>query len=85
MKKTILLCLSVASLFVSCVTEKPLSSAPPANNETYSVEYLFEFEGTKVYRFRDMGNYVYFTRPAGTVTAICADSSERVIRTIQIP
>ncbi len=49
-------------IFASCKpTQKPLSSIRAVNNGTYTVEYLFEHAGCKVYRFFDMGNYVYFT------------------------
>lgn len=37
------------------------------NNADYSVSYLFEKDGIKVYRFYDRGEYVYFTSE-GNVT-----------------
>jgi hypothetical protein len=37
------------------------------NNSDYSVSYLFEKDGIKVYRFYDRGEYVYFTSE-GNVT-----------------
>lgn len=37
------------------------------NNADYSVSYLFEKDGIKVYRFYDRGEYVYFTSQ-GNVT-----------------
>ncbi|HMH23932.1 MAG TPA: DUF4884 domain-containing protein [Puia sp.] len=49
----------------ACYTQQPLVTAPPQNNTTYKVEYLFEHEGCKVYRFFDRGNYVYFTNCNG--------------------
>ena len=51
------------------------------NNQTYEVSYLFEHDGVKVYRFLDLGNYVYFTT-RGDVTSIKNDSTEE--RTITI-
>lgn len=45
----------------SCVSQIPLTKEKPVNNSTYQVEYLFEHEGCKVYRFMDMGHYIYFT------------------------
>ena len=51
------------------------------NNTTYTVSYLFEHDGCKVYRFYDMGHYVYFTT-RGDVTAIKNDSTQH--RTITI-
>ena len=51
------------------------------NNSTYTVSYLFEHDGCKVYRFYDKGNYVYFTT-RGDVTSITNDSTAQ--RTITI-
>ena len=64
-----------ASLF-SCITQIPLSVSPSENNKTYAVEYLFEHDGCKVYRFRDMGHYVYFTNCNNAVSSIENDSTE---------
>lgn len=61
---------------------KPLSKAPSDNNKSYEVSYLFEHEGCKVYRFQDMGNYVYFTNCKGNVTAINPDSTKKRVETI---
>lgn len=60
---------------ISCYTERPVAKQVPGNNDTYKVDYLFEHDGCKVYRFRDMGNYVYFTNCSGDVTAIRNDST----------
>lgn len=68
----------------SCLLPQPLTNAPPANNKTYQVSYLFEHDGCKVYRFYDEGHYVYFTNCKGDVTSIKTDSTkERVINTIR--
>lgn len=58
-----------------CFESQPLQSGPPNNNFTYTVEYLFEHEGCKVYRFYDRGNYVYFTNCNGEAIAK-TDSTE---------
>ena len=65
----------------SCYTGIPLKSGKSENNRTYEVSYLFEHDGCKVYRFYDMGHYVYFTT-RGDVTAIKNDSTQH--RTITI-
>ena len=63
----------------------PVSTEQPSNNRTYEVDYLFEHDGCKVYRFYDRGNYVYFTNCQGDVTAIKNDSTaERVTNSIRI-
>lgn len=60
--------------FASCSISRPLTSEPSQNNVTYTVQYLFEHEGCKVYRFYDRGNYVYFTNCRGESMAV-TDSS----------
>lgn len=69
-------------MLYSCMAGQPISKEKPYNNETYNVEYLFEHDGCKVYRFRDMGNYVYFTNCNGNVTAIQDDSTSNRVETI---
>jgi hypothetical protein len=63
-------CLSVSS----CGVQVPISKMQPANNKTYQIEYLFEHDGCKVYRFIDEGHYIYFTNCKGDVTSIEKDS-----------
>lgn len=65
---------------VSCVSSIPISEAPPKNNATYEVSYLFEHEGCKVYRFYDRGDYVYFTNCCGNVTSFTKDSTRQRIQ-----
>ena len=62
-------------LSVSCYVSKPVSSAIPENNLTYEVDFLFEHEGCRVYRFYDRGNYVYFTNCCGDVNSVVNDST----------
>ncbi|MDH6313285.1 hypothetical protein M2137_002075 [Parabacteroides sp. PFB2-10] len=87
MKKILLrsgLCCLLATLF-SCYSSIPLSQGASDNNSTYNVQYLFEHDGCKVYRFMDMGNYVYFTNCEGSVTAIQNDSTaQRVTNQVRI-
>jgi hypothetical protein len=66
--------LLVILAFTSCSISQPLSSEPSQNNVTYTVQYLFEHDGCKVYRFYDRGNYVYFTNCRGESMAV-TDSS----------
>ncbi len=56
---------ALAFLSSSCFTSMPLKREKANNNETYKVSYLFEHEGCKVYRFYDVGGYVYFTNCKG--------------------
>lgn len=86
--KNIKLILSASILVLSsCSGSKsiPISKAAAANNSSYEVEYLFEHEGCKVYRFLDAGNYVYFTNCQGTVTSIENDSTHtRIVNQIDV-
>ncbi|MBK7936071.1 MAG: DUF4884 domain-containing protein [Lewinellaceae bacterium] len=67
--------LIVCALFTGCYSSKPLVTETPKNNSTYAVEYLFEHEGCKVYRFNDRGNAVYFTNCRGETIA-ATDSTQ---------
>ena len=80
MKTTIVLAIVCLFAFSSCFTQVPLYSQKPKDNGTYSVDYLFEYEGCKVYRFFDNGNYVYFTSCSGDVTSFSNDSLKTVIK-----
>nr|WP_231496802.1 DUF4884 domain-containing protein [Prevotella sp. 10(H)] len=66
----------------SCYTGRPIARKAPDNNATYRVDYLFEHEGCKVYRFQDMGEYIYFTNCSGSLTTITNDSTRYRIQTI---
>ena len=70
-------------ILFSCVsTRNPVATSLPDNNKSYKVDYLFEHEGCKVYRFWDMGNYVYFTNCVGEVTSIANDSTSTRVTNI---
>ena len=54
--KYLILFLFIGVLLVavsSCVSGKPLVQGSVENNDTYKVDYLFEHDGCRVYRFRD--------------------------------
>lgn len=71
---------AVITLFFSCTIlrprQRPVSSVTPNDNQTYKVEYLFEHEGCKVYRFLDDGHFVYYTNCNSDVTSIENDSTQ---------
>jgi hypothetical protein len=71
-----LILVSVITCLFSCTPQRPISKLNPSNNETYEVEYLFEHDGCKVYRFKDSGHYVYFTNCANGTTSVENDSTE---------
>jgi hypothetical protein len=53
----------------ACTIQQPITAEVSHNNQDYTVDYLFEHEGCKVYRFRDGGYYVYFTNCKGEAIA----------------
>lgn len=78
-----LLLILIISLY-SCATGVPIAMVSAANNKTYQVDYLFEHDGCKVYRFYDHGEYVYFTNCTGEVTTMKRDSTDaRVINVVK--
>lgn len=60
-------------LFLNAVGCKPLlrpvEYEPPIVRKDYKIEFLFEHEGCKVYKFNDDGRIVYFTNCRGETTA----------------
>lgn len=71
-----LLALMIASFITtSCSHAIPITTESPKNNQTYEVDFLFEYEGCKVYRFYDRGHSVYFTNCKGDLTAFVNDST----------
>jgi hypothetical protein len=65
----------IAMLLTGCATQEPLQTKKSDNNKTFEVDYLFEHEGCKVYRFYDLGKYVYFTNCNGEAI-VKTDSTE---------
>jgi Domain of unknown function (DUF4884) len=56
------------------ISKVPIYTKPVQSNKDYTISYLFEHDGCKVYRFVDMGEYVYFTSCNGE-TNYRADST----------
>jgi len=84
MKRSVSLFFFFLFLMSSCSVGIPLRSEPASDNKTYTIEYLFEHDGCKVYRFLDHGNYVYFTNCEGSVTSFANDSTEtRIMNEVQ--
>ncbi|HEY4874316.1 MAG TPA: DUF4884 domain-containing protein [Puia sp.] len=67
---------------LGCTIQKPVSSEKSNNNGDYTVKYLFEYGGCKVYRFLDGGRTVYFTNCNGE--AISKTDSTEVKNTIKL-
>ena len=82
MKTRLSILVMIGVMMTACYTGRPVAKQIPQNNDTYNVDYLFEHDGCKVYRFYDRGNYVYFTNCSGEVTAISTDSTEQRVQTV---
>ncbi|ADV42735.1 DUF4884 domain-containing protein [Bacteroides helcogenes] len=88
MKKLIriLILLSVLlPVLSSCFAERSVTVRQAQNNKDYTVHYLFEHNGCKVYRFYDTwsSSYVYFTTQ-GDVTSIRDDSTHQRTATYSV-
>ena len=66
----------VTAIAVSCSVRRPIITERASNNNTYSVSYLFEYDGCKVYRFFDDGKFVYFTNCNGNTSTAQNDSTD---------
>lgn len=66
MKVIIAILLSV--VFVGC-TKPGYSVIPNDSRADFEIEYLFECDGVKMYRFYDNGSYRYFTTGNGRMTS----------------
>jgi len=51
-------------LFLLGCAKDPVSNSS-TNNPNVTVSLLFEYEGVKVYRFYDSGNWIYYTDARG--------------------
>ncbi|HXB06116.1 MAG TPA: DUF4884 domain-containing protein [Puia sp.] len=69
MRYLLLLLLLLMLTAMSCTVQQPITSEPSHNNQDYCVDYLFEHDGCKVYRFWDRSYYVYFTNCTGEAIA----------------
>jgi len=76
---------SAALMLTGCYANVPLQTSPARNNQTYEVDYLFDHDGVKVYRFMDGSRYIYFTSPSTVVTAVQDDSARTVVPTLILP
>lgn len=78
----VVVALSLFMLLQSCLLQQPLQRSLSDNNQSYVVEYLFDHEGCKMYRFFDRGYYVYFSNCNSEITNITSDSTR--VRTIPL-
>jgi hypothetical protein len=66
MKKFFILFVGLTMLY-GCIHE-PQSVEHTGKDDKFEIEYLFEKDGIKMYRFYDGGHYHYFTTGGQTIT-----------------
>lgn len=72
MKKIVFL-IAIGFLLTSCYKD----SISTETKGDFKVEFLFEKNGIKMYRFRDGGRYHYFTDRGETITTQYSNKSTR--------
>lgn len=59
------LLISIILIFYSCLNiGKPIEST---KQNDFEIEFLFEKDGCKIYRFYDAGRYIYWSNCAGNM------------------
>ncbi len=62
MKTRLSILVLIGIMMTACYTGRPVAKQVPQNNDTYKVDYLFEHDGCKVYRFYDRGVIMFILR-----------------------
>jgi hypothetical protein len=65
MKKQFLFIFALILLTTSCLKEG--QSIEKTDNPEFKLELLFKKDGCKIYRFRDCGNFIYWTDCRGKI------------------
>lgn len=71
MKKTLtiwIVFITIGAMIFGACTNEPMSKEQLGKDNGFEVEYLFEKDGVKVYRFWDVGHYHYFTTAGETIS-----------------
>ena len=71
MKKTLAIYIAfimVGAMIFGACSNDPMSKERLGKDDVFEVEYLFEKDGVKVYRFEDGGRYHYFTSRGETIS-----------------
>lgn len=63
MKKKTIFLVVLALIITGC--DKPAQETKQSSNTNIPVDFLFEHEGIRVYRFNDCGYNIYFTNKVG--------------------
>ena len=65
--KKILIVVLITTILTGCLNE-PMSVEKTGKNDKFEIEFLFEKDGIKVYRFYDAMQYHYFTTNGETMS-----------------
>lgn len=65
--------LAVLTLALVACGKDPVSTSS-TDNPNVAVALMFEHEGCKVYRFKDAGEYIYYSNCRGSTTAFHTES-----------
>lgn len=71
MKKTLaiyIVLIGLGTMIFGACTNEPMSKERLGKDDGFEVEYLFEKDGIKVYRFYDSGHFHYFTSNSETIS-----------------
>jgi hypothetical protein len=71
MKKTLaiyIVLIGLGAMIFGACTNEPISKERIGKDDGFEVEYLFDKDGVKVYRFWDNGYYHYFTTKGETIS-----------------
>jgi hypothetical protein len=71
MKKTLAIYIAfimVGAIIFGACSNDPMSKERLGKDDVFEVEYLFDKDGVKVYRFEDGGRYHYFTTKGETIS-----------------
>nr|DAT31625.1 MAG TPA: protein of unknown function (DUF4884) [Caudoviricetes sp.] len=78
MKKFIFLLAFVFSLVLTGCKKAGTQVQTDGEKHDFDVQFLFETDGVKVYRFFDLGEYIYFTNANGKTSYVTGSKvSER--------
>ena len=68
MKKFTLVLALISSIILSSCEKAGTPAQTDGAKHDFDVQFLFETDGVKVYRFWDAGEYIYFTNCNGTTS-----------------
>jgi hypothetical protein len=83
MKKTLaiyIVLIGLGAMIFGACSNDPMSKERLGKDDGFEVEYLFEKDGVKMYRFYDAPHYHYFTSRGETITTQTSGSGKHETR-----